>query len=272
MRQNEILSVLSTDHGLTISLRTLQRRLQEHGLYRRLPSELDKAVSFIEEQVANSGLSGYRWMYTRCRQNGLLVTRDLVASILQIVDPDGITRRINRRLKRRKYFARGPNFLWHIDGYDKVKPYGIAIHGCIDGFSRKLIWLEAATTNNDPRLIGGYFMNAVEKLDGCPTIVRADCGTENGVTRDIQRYLRQTHTDDFGGDRSFLYGRSTANQRIEFLWGVLRRQCIQQWMDVLGNLKDEGHFAGDWVDKQLIQFCFMDAIQVSILHSELCST
>ena len=28
-----------------------------------------------------------------------------------------------------------PNFLWHCDGYDKLKPFGIAIHGCIDGYS-----------------------------------------------------------------------------------------------------------------------------------------
>ena len=27
----------------------------------------------------------------------------------------------------------GPNFIWHMDGYDKLKPYGITIHGCIDG-------------------------------------------------------------------------------------------------------------------------------------------
>ena len=27
----------------------------------------------------------------------------------------------------------GPNYLWHMDSYDKLKPYGISIHGCIDG-------------------------------------------------------------------------------------------------------------------------------------------
>ena len=26
-----------------------------------------------------------------------------------------------------------PNFVWHLDGYDKLKPYGFAIHACIDG-------------------------------------------------------------------------------------------------------------------------------------------
>ena len=25
------------------------------------------------------------------------------------------------------------NYLWHIDGYDKLKVYGFAIHGDIDG-------------------------------------------------------------------------------------------------------------------------------------------
>ena len=25
--------------------------------------------------------------------------------------------------------------MWHLDGYDKLKPYGFAIHGCIDGLA-----------------------------------------------------------------------------------------------------------------------------------------
>ena len=28
----------------------------------------------------------------------------------------------------------GPNYIWHMDGYDKLKPFGIAVHGCIDGY------------------------------------------------------------------------------------------------------------------------------------------
>ena len=31
------------------------------------------------------------------------------------------------------YLTQGPRYLWHIDGYDKLKPYGFSIHGCIDG-------------------------------------------------------------------------------------------------------------------------------------------
>ena len=28
----------------------------------------------------------------------------------------------------------GPNFIWHIDGYDKMTPFGFTVHGCIDGY------------------------------------------------------------------------------------------------------------------------------------------
>jgi len=192
-----------------------------------------------------------------------MVPRDVVAHILQIVDADGVMWRKRRRLRRRQYFAKGPNFLWHTDGYDKLKQYGIAIHGCVDGFSRKIIWLEAHATNNDPGLVGGYFVCAIGTLGGCPTILRADCGTENGVMCNIQRHLRQTDTDSFRGEKSFMYGASTANQRIEFLWGILRKQCIQLWMDVLASLKDNGFFVGHCLDKQLVHICFMDLIQAS---------
>ncbi len=65
------------------------------------------------------------------------------------------------------YHSHGPNFVWHVDGYNKLKPFGIGRRGCIDGFSRSMIWLEAYKTNNDPRLIAGYFMDAVIKAGGC---------------------------------------------------------------------------------------------------------
>ena len=53
--------------------------------------------------------------------------------LLSQMDEVGTVRRKSRRLSRRLYFSKGPNFLWHIDGYDKLKPYSICIHGCIDG-------------------------------------------------------------------------------------------------------------------------------------------
>ena len=33
-------------------------------------------------------------------------------------------------------------------------------------YSRRIIWLEVATTNNDPYVIAGYFVNVVKALGG----------------------------------------------------------------------------------------------------------
>ena len=72
---------------------------------------------------------------------------------MKILDPEGIAARKRHRLRRRQYKSKGPNFVWHIDSYDKLKPYGIAINGCIDGFSINFVWLEASTTNIDPKVV-----------------------------------------------------------------------------------------------------------------------
>lgn len=36
-------------------------------------------------------------------------------------------------------FLQGPNFVWHLDGYDKLTPYGFPIHACIDGYNSVII-------------------------------------------------------------------------------------------------------------------------------------
>jgi len=50
-----------------------------------------------------------------------------------------------------------PNHAWHVDFYDKLKPYGIATNECIDDFSRNVVLLEANTTNSDPKVIANYY-------------------------------------------------------------------------------------------------------------------
>ncbi|KAL5515192.1 hypothetical protein EMCRGX_G000323 [Ephydatia muelleri] len=56
-----------------------------------------------------------------------------VMMLLAVMDPAGSRQRRMRRLQRRRYWNQGPNWCWHIDGYDKLKPYGFPIHACIDG-------------------------------------------------------------------------------------------------------------------------------------------
>ncbi|XP_073798490.1 uncharacterized protein [Danio rerio] len=261
LKYKDICSMLSLRHGFDISERHLKRILREKGLSRRKRySALAVLVDFIQNQLQFSGqLHGYRWMYTKCRENGLRVRKEDVRFVLKELDPVGVSVRRARRLRRRNYFAKGPNFIWHLDSYDKLKPYGVCINGCIDGFSRKIIWLNAYTTSSDPKLIGAYYMEAVERLGGCPRVVRGDLGTENGHVRDFQRFLYVSHEDE--SLDSYLEGASTANQRIEHWWGVLRKECVEFWISLFADLRDKGFFDGGFLDKSLLQFCCMGLIQ-----------
>lgn len=76
--------------------------------------------------------------------------RDTVMKLLRQIDPEGVDQRKGKRLKRRLYHCKvtccyktkkkllfcvqGPNYIWHLDGYDKLTPFGLSIHGCIDGY------------------------------------------------------------------------------------------------------------------------------------------
>ena len=147
-----------------------------------------------------------------------------------------------------------------MDGYDKIKPFGFGISGCIDGFSRRLLWLNVYKTNNDPSVIAGYFIEAVSEFCGCPTFVRGDRGTENVLVKDIQEALMGNGRN--GRHRSYLEGSSTSNQRIECFWGHLRKQCMEFWICRFNALQDIGDFVNDFIDRNLLLFCFTAIIQV----------
>ena len=178
----EILAYLILYHGINISLRQLKRIMNTKGLRRREhPSDLGDVINVIEMEIQGSGSCiGYRAMWQRLRNDHkLVVSQNTVRQALKLIDPDGVTRRGKHRLQRRHYKARGPNHLWHLDGYDKLKPFGFCIHGCIDGYSRRIMWLEVGTTNNHPRVIAKYYVDCVRQVGGTPSIVRADRGTRN---------------------------------------------------------------------------------------------
>lgn len=146
--------------------------------------------------------------------------------------------------------------------YDKIKvKYGIAIHGCIDGFSRYLIWLCATTTNNDPSVVGAHYAAAIESLKGFPKCVRTDEGTENSLIRDFQESLKRKY-NAAAGHPAYISGSSPLNQRIESYWGMLRRQCIQFYMNAFQELVENGTFDGGDFDKEILRYCFLELIQV----------
>ena len=141
--------------------------------------------------------------------------RSTVEALLDEIDPEGTQQRKAHRLKRRQYYNLGPNFCWHVDGYDKLKPYSFPIHGCIDEYSRKIIWLKLTRSISDPSIIGSFFLESVKELEGCPKLLRTGRGTENGTMATIRCFLRRNNQDSCAGLGAHRYGSSHSNHCME---------------------------------------------------------
>lgn len=261
----EILACLLATHGINLSLSRLKRILARRGLVRRgTPSPLTDVIGAIEQELEGNGRGiGYRSMWQRLREDHkLVVPRETVRLALKVIDPAGVESRLKHRLKRRQYSVPGPNFIRHIDGYDKLKPFGFSIRGCIDGYNRRIMWLEVRVTNKNPRVIVKYFINCIRQIEGVPRVVRADCGTENVRVAAAQRFLRRDCADGLSGQKSFMYGKSTSNQRIEAWWGQLRKSCAQWWMDHFKSLRITGLYCdANIIHQECLKFCYMPIIR-----------
>lgn len=264
-QQAEILLFLVVNHGIVLSIRQLKRILARRGLRRRLnTADLGTVLSAIEEELKGSGsVIGYRRMWQKLiTERHLVVSKETVRHALRLLNPAAVDNRLRHRLQRRQYRGRGPNFIWHIDGYDKLKPFGFCIHGCIDGFSRRIMWLEVGTSNNDPSIVSKYFVDCIREIGGTPRILRSDCGTENVYVAGIQQFLRLDSSDSFAAEKSFMYGKSTSNQRIEAWWSQLRRGGTDWWIRFFKEFRDNGLYCDhDLVHVECLRFCFMDILQ-----------
>ncbi|XP_069108591.1 uncharacterized protein, partial [Argopecten irradians] len=261
----EICGFLMLVHGVVISTSTVKRiklrlGLRRHACERPLQEIIQTIINLHREGFCNLG---YKAMWRLLNVvHGIRATQNTVRTCLSIIDAEGVNRRSRRCLRRRLYCSKGPNYLIHIDGYDKLKPFGIAIHGAIDGFSRKIVWLKAGLSNNNPKLIANLYLKFIVTLGRVPHLVRGDAGTENVLVKDLQVSLRMHHGDEMAGIRSYITGRSSGNQRIERLWGTLRFTFTDFWRNKFRVMRDSGMFdTANPLHSECIRFCFLPIIQ-----------
>ncbi|XP_030578717.1 uncharacterized protein LOC115775323 isoform X1 [Archocentrus centrarchus] len=222
---------------LGVSQSTIFRRMRELVLSTRFTysnlsdSELDDAVRSIKSRIPNAG---YRMVKGCLQADGHRVQWDRIKESMHRVDAPGVLERMTHLgcIVRRTYFVQGPLSLVHVDTNHKLIRYNIIIFGGIDGYSRKIFFLQPAT-NNRSSTAHSLFLKAVENY-GWPSRVRGDEGVENVLIAETMFTVKGT------GRGSFIAGRSVHNQRIERLWRDVWTCVTHLFYEVLHSLEEDG--------------------------------
>uniref|UniRef100_A0A1X7TV99 Integrase core domain-containing protein n=1 Tax=Amphimedon queenslandica TaxID=400682 RepID=A0A1X7TV99_AMPQE len=129
-------------------------------------------------------------------------------------------------LSRRNYSV--PRLsLYHIDSNHKLIRWKLVIHGCIDGFSRRIIYLQVSD-NNRAETVLELFRDGVIRL----SCVRGNRGGENVQLAEFMVQQREA------GRGSFIFGRSVHNQRIERPWRDVFQGCLTGFYSVFYEMEE----------------------------------
>uniref|UniRef100_T1IYU6 Integrase core domain-containing protein n=1 Tax=Strigamia maritima TaxID=126957 RepID=T1IYU6_STRMM len=184
VQQKEMMELLPVQFPqYSWSLRTLQRRLAAANL-RRLDNNIPyvQVRSAMAEILAGPGKNvGYRQVY---------LTRNCLPNneILGGLNPQGFARRCIRNKKiglRRMFHSKGVNYVCSVDQHDKLmrfrkSQFPLGVSGCIDTYSRKILWINISMTNSNPDKPLQLMLDAIRKNGNIgPQILRCDKGSEN---------------------------------------------------------------------------------------------
>ncbi len=182
---------------------------------------MDEVIEAVGKELEGPGkLLGYRAMHKKIRQvHDLDVPRDLVHAVMYDLDPEGLEGRavLAKKKKPKGHFTtKGPNFVHSVDGHDKMmgyqnSTYPLAIYGCVDTASRKLLWLRIWVSNSNPLLIGRWYLDYLYETRTISAFLRMDKGTETGIMATMHAFLKRHH-NDMEPCETVLYGPSTLNQ------------------------------------------------------------
>ena len=97
--------------------------------------------------------------------------RHLVHNVMRDVDPEGIAaRQVNKKIKKHKQPFTSEGSLWvvSLDGHDKLwlskfNLSTLGVYGCLDTFSRKVLFLFLCFSNSETEIIGKSYLKYLSK-------------------------------------------------------------------------------------------------------------
>ena len=155
---------------LGVSRWTIARRVEEFDLseLRRFSDISDQEIdNIIKDFISIHGAtSGYRFIAGFFHSKGIKIQRRRIRESLHRVDPENVVSRWGAVISRRTYYVPWPNSLWHVDGHHSLIRWKFVIHGCIDGKSRKIMFLHCSA-NNRAETVRTLFLDAISQNGQC---------------------------------------------------------------------------------------------------------
>ena len=273
LKRSEVLDFMQRDFPqYEWSLATLDRRLRHFGIhYIDYDTPLTVVADAVQKELEGPGrLLGYRAMNQKLRtEHNVQVPRHLVYNMIAELDPEGLEARSLQRKKKKpkgQFTSEGPLWVASLDGHDKLCGYQnstfpLGVYGCIDTFSRKILFLFVCHSNSNPLVVGKMYLQYLFEAEMLPRNLRVDRGTETGKMATIHVYLLNKHEDMNDPTDAIIYGPSTSN-KIERWWRELHERLEkffkEQLTILLRGREYDPHSA---LDRQLLAYVFIPVVQ-----------
>jgi hypothetical protein len=168
------------------------------------------------------------------------------------VEPN-LQREMKKPLRKRVYINNGAMDVLHIDFHDKLKHWGMYIHGAIDGHTRFCVWLFLTTTHKS-YVVYEIYRNAV-MTHGLPNSLRSDKGKECVLTA----FAQLAH----GGQH--MTGRSVHNTPIEGFWNHVIKNVVCKYKELFLDMEQQGLLnTEDELQMAMLHLVFLPAIGDSL--------
>ena len=235
MKRKEVFDFVKRDFPqYSWSMRSLDRRLQHFSIkYINYDVNIRTIQDAVKKEIEGPGqLLGYRAMNAKLRTiHDIKVPRNLVYTVMQDIDPAGLEKRsLDKKKKKKKvaFESEGPLFLISLDGHDKLCGYQnstfpIAVYGCLDTFSRKILFIFVCESNSNPKIIGRRYFDYLYNTQQLPTYMRIDKGNETGKMAAIHVYMHSLIGVLEDPVDTVIFGPSTSN-KIERWWRELHER------------------------------------------------
>jgi hypothetical protein len=238
LEDRDMLHLLNRE-GFNISKWHLVRLRFRLNLRRRIGNtqeDHDHADSVVEQlikdELRHGQIEGYGrgLLHSHFRQQGYIVARDRLFRVYRTLNREAINRR-KRVLPRPSGEAiiPGPNYVWSVDGYDKLKSYGIEIHACIDAYSRYIIWVYVGVSNATAISCLTQYLHVLEDFKTAPQFLRSDRGEETVMMAQAHYKLQRASDPTLELRDCYMYGTSKQNQQLENWWGQLSKGYLWRW-------------------------------------------